>query len=219
MSARKRIAVMQPYFFPYAGYFRLFSQVDEFVLFDRVQFPRTGRVHRTEFEAGKWLTLPLVRQALEVQICDLAFAPGARAELDRRLAALPWLAAAKGEQAERLREYLYSPLGDVLDFLEQGLRLVNALLGIEVPIVRSSSLRIPEELRGQARVLAIASARGASHYLNSPGGRALYQPETFAAEGIELEFLPDYQGTHYHLLPDLVRGEAPSIAAELQVGR
>jgi hypothetical protein len=216
MNAGKRIAVMQPYFFPYAGYFRLFSQVDEFVLFDRVQFPRTGRVHRTEYEPGKWLTLPLVRQALEVQICDLVFAEGARSELDRRLAALPWLASAKGEHAERLREYLYSPLGDVVDFLEQGLRLVNSLLGIEVPIVRSSTLDIAPGLRGQSRVLAIASARGASHYLNSPGGRALYQPEAFAQAGIELEFLPDYQGRHYQLLPDLVRGEAASIAAEVR---
>ena len=219
MSGGKRIAVMQPYFFPYAGYFRLFSQVDEFVLFDQVQFPRTGRVHRTEFEAGKWLTLPLVRQPLEVQICELAFVDGARAELDRRLTALPWLGAAKGEHAERLRDYLHAPLPGVVDFLEQGLRLVNSLLGIDVPIVRSSQLAIAPGLRGQARVLAVAAARGASHYLNSPGGRALYQPEAFAAAGIELEFLPDYQGSHYHLLRDLARGEAGAIAAELRGAR
>ena len=43
----KRIAVMQPYFFPYLGYFRLFSQADEFVIYDCVQMPRRGRVHRT----------------------------------------------------------------------------------------------------------------------------------------------------------------------------
>ncbi len=219
MSSGKRIAVMQPYFFPYAGYFRLFSQVDEFVLFDRVQFPRTGRVHRTEHEPGKWLTLPLVRQALEVQISDLVFAQGARAELDRRLAALPWLAAAKGGDADAIRAYLYSPLGGVVDFLEAGLRLVNSLLGIAVPIVRSSTLDIVPGLRGQERVLAVASARGATHYLNSPGGRALYQPEAFAAAGIELEFLPDYHGPHYHLLPDLVRGNAGAIATNLGVKR
>ena len=39
---------MQPYFFPYVGYFGLLAHVDEFVIFDCVQFPRRGRVHRTE---------------------------------------------------------------------------------------------------------------------------------------------------------------------------
>jgi hypothetical protein len=43
-----RIAVMQPYFFPYAGYFRLLQAADHFVLLDCVQFPRRGRVHRTQ---------------------------------------------------------------------------------------------------------------------------------------------------------------------------
>jgi len=215
MSGGKRIAVMQPYFFPYAGYFRLFAQADEFVLFDCVQFPRTGRVHRSEHAPGVWLTLPLARQPRDVLIRDLQFAPDARAELDRRLAALPWLAQARGTAAEQLRAHLHAPLAGVVDFLEDGLRLVNRLLGVDTPIVRSSSLPIPAELRGQDRILAIAAARAARTYLNPPGGRALYQPEAFAAAGMALEFLPDYSGAHRHLLPALARGEAPAIAAEL----
>jgi len=215
MSAGKRIAVMQPYFFPYAGYYRLFAQVDEFVLFDCVQFPRTGRVHRSEVAPGSWLTLPLARQSREVLIRDLEFAPGARAEFDRRLAALPWLAQAHGDVAEQLRAYLRAPLPGVVDFLETGLKLVNSLLGIDTPILRSSSLVIPPELRGQERIIAIARARDARTYLNPPGGRALYQPEAFADAGLALEFLPDYEGPHRHLLPALARGDAPAIAAEM----
>jgi len=216
MSSGKRIAVMQPYFFPYAGYFRLFAQVDEFVLFDCVQFPRTGRVHRSEVAPGSWLTLPLARQSREVLIRDLQFATDARSEFDRRLAALPWLAQARGEAADRLREYLHSPLAGVVDFLEDGLRLVNSALGIDTPIVRSSTLPIAAALRGQDRILAIAAARGARTYVNPPGGRALYQPQDFAAAGLELEFLPEYEGPHRHLLPELARGGAAAIAAELE---
>ena len=44
----KGVALMQPYFFPYAGYFRLFAAVDTFIIYDCVQFPRRGRVHRVE---------------------------------------------------------------------------------------------------------------------------------------------------------------------------
>src|SRR5215472_19045850 len=84
----KRVAVMQPYFFPYAGYFRLFSHVDEFIILDCVQFPRRGRVHRSEVPAptgaSEWLTLPLARQPRDVLIKHLAFASGAREQFGRR---------------------------------------------------------------------------------------------------------------------------------------
>jgi hypothetical protein len=218
MSGGKRIAVMQPYFFPYAGYFRLFTHVDEFVLLDSVQFPRSGRVHRSETAPGSWLSLPMARQPLATLIRELEFGIDARGEFDRRLAAQPWLSSARGEAAEQLREYLHAPLENVVDYLEDGLRLVNRLLGIDTPILRSSSLSIAPELRGQDRILAIAAARGARSYLNSPGGRALYQPDDFAAAGLALEFLPDYSGRHFHLLPALARGEAGAIAAELGAG-
>jgi hypothetical protein len=204
----RRIAVMQPYFFPYAGYFRLFCGVDEFVIFDCVQFPRRGRVHRSEYAdaAGvqAWLTLPLARQARQVLIRDLAFAPDARSELDRRLRALPWLAAGTGAAANRVREFLHSPLPSVIDYLESGLRMVNELLGIAPLITRSSTLALDPALRGQQRVLAVLRLRGATHYLNSPGGRHLYDSATFEQAGIELEFLSDYRGKYFHLLPALV---------------
>ena len=77
-----KVAVMQPYFYPYGGYFRLIAAVDLFILFDCVQFPRRGRVHRTEVPDGaggrRWLTLPLAKQPQTTRIDHLAFAPGAR---------------------------------------------------------------------------------------------------------------------------------------------
>src|ERR1700733_9542258 len=101
------VAVMQPYFFPYAGYFRLLAAAETFVIFDDVQFPRRGRVHRCEIPGAggslEWLTLPLARQSRDTKIKDIAFAAGARDTFDRRLARLPWLAAARGPWADRVR--------------------------------------------------------------------------------------------------------------------
>lgn len=218
-AACKRIAVMQPYFFPYAGYFRLFADVDEFILFDCVQFPRRGRVHRTELastgDAPEWLTLPLAAQARDVPISGLAFTHDARAEFDRRLDRLGWLQAARGDGADRVREYLRSPLDGVVDFLETGLALVAGQLGFSTPVIRSSTLGIDPALRAQDRVLAIARQRGASHYLNSPGGRRLYDADAFAQQGVTLEFLPEYHGRYMHLLPALVAEPASSIREDV----
>jgi hypothetical protein len=67
MRSRKKTcyspAIMQPYFLPYAGYFRLFAATDLFVVYECVQFPRRGWVHRNQLVntagAERWLTLPL----------------------------------------------------------------------------------------------------------------------------------------------------------------
>jgi hypothetical protein len=68
--------------FPYAGYFRLFRGVDEFVIFDCVRFPRSGRGRRSEDVGGagtvEWLTLPRAYHAQDTPIRDLAFSPDAR---------------------------------------------------------------------------------------------------------------------------------------------
>jgi hypothetical protein len=81
-ETRKSIAVMQPYFFPYAGYFQLFHKTDTFVILDCVQFPRRGWVHRNQFTkldgSVDWLTLPIRKCPQETLIKDLEF------DLDQR---------------------------------------------------------------------------------------------------------------------------------------
>ena len=62
------VAIMQPYFYPYAGYFRLFARADLFVVYDCVQFPRRGWVHRNRLTGAdgqlQWLTL-LLQQGVQ----------------------------------------------------------------------------------------------------------------------------------------------------------
>jgi WbqC-like protein family len=210
---------MQPYFFPYAGYFRLFAAVDEFVIFDCVQFPRRGRVHRTELPrsgAGReWLTLPLARQPRDVLIRELEFASGARAALDRRLARLDWVETSAGPAADRLRAHLHGALGSPIDFLEDGLQLVANLLGLAPRLSRSSVLGLDPELRGQDRVIAAASAVGATQYVNAPGGRGLYDAAEFARAGIYLSFLCPYEGRFPHLLPALMSSDPQEIREDV----
>ena len=207
-AVRKRVAVMQPYLFPYAGYYRLFAQVDEFVSFDCVQFPRRGRVHRTEVPGPdgvpEWLTLPLRRQPRDIRIRDLEFAHDARKTLDSRLGRLDWLADAKGPSADRVRELLYGRLESVSDFLHRSIDLTLDLLGIHSRITRSSTLDIDPALKGQDRVIAIVNHIGGTDYLNSPGGRALYDHDVFSSHGLRLSFLSDYSGPFNHFLHALV---------------
>ena len=211
---------MQPYFYPYAGYFRLFAVVETFVIFDDVQFPRRGRVHRCQVPgpdgAAEWLTLPLARPPRDILIKDLAFCADARQPLDRQLSRLSWLGRAAGPSADRVRAHLSGPLGPPVAFLEQGLRLVADILGLSAQIVRSSSFRLDPSLKGQARVIALAQALDARIYVNPPGGRALYDPEVFSRRGLELRFLTPYRGAFDFFLPALVQREPETLRADIQ---
>ena len=211
------VAIMQPYFYPYAGYFRLFSRADLFVLYDCVQFPRRGWVHRNRLTGAdgqlQWLTLRLVHAAQDTAIRDMQLEPSAMAQLAADLRRFPALDGT----GPRLHAWL--PLleggATLVDYLERNLQAVLDRLGIACPMVRSSSLDIDPALRGQQRILSIARRLGAGRYLNAPGGRDLYDADAFSREGIALEFLEPATGGQASLLERLCSEDLESIRADV----
>jgi hypothetical protein len=214
---RTVVAVMQPYFAPYAGYYRLLAAADVFVIFDCVQFPRRGWVHRNRLADARgepdWLTLPLQHAPFDAAIADLAFAPEARARVAERLRAFPAMSRALAAATEFLDA---APMtGALADYLEAQLRVAARLLGCSPRFVRSSTLGLDAELRGQSRVLEIVRRMGGTDYVNAPGGRGLYDEAAFAQAGVRLHFLPPWEGSNWSLLQRLAVEPAAEIADEI----
>lgn len=213
-----RVAIMQPYFVPYAGYFRLFAAVDLFVIYDCVQFPRRGWVHRNRLPgpdgAPRWLTMPLAKAPRKTAIKDLAFRIGAQAEMTAALARFPALTT-DAARKDDLLQGVATIDGAPVDYLEKTLSLACRRLGVTRPTVRSSTLGIPAGLRSQDRILAIAEAVGAALYVNAPGGIDLYDPQAFQARGIELRFLPPYRGDGASILQRLVTENDEAVGREV----
>jgi hypothetical protein len=213
------IAVMQPYFFPYAGYFRLFAAADIFVIYDCVQFPRRGWVHRNQLPDAngepRWLTLPLAKAARTVRIRDLCFADGATDRLAARSSKFPALVAAREADHPMVKALGALDGRTTVDYLEATLAATCAALGLSCHVVRSSSLGIAQELKGQNRILAIAEELGARSYVNPPGGRALYDAADFAGRGITLRFLERYHGPTWSILQRLLSEPAAAVATEI----
>lgn len=214
------VAVIQPYFVPYAGYFRLFNAADVVVMFDCVQFPRRGWVHRNRFALASgepdWLTLPIAKAERDVLIQDLRFAVDARARLAAAMRRFPLLAKAQRE-ADPIVERLFDFGGDdVSRYLCDLVAGLTERLGIERPMVRSSSLGIPPVLRAQERVIAIVKAVGGTRYVNPSGGRTLYDAADFGDSGVELRFLTPYESGTDSILTRLLSEPVASIAADIQ---
>jgi hypothetical protein len=213
----KTIAVMQPYFVPYAGYFRLLSATDLFVVYDCVQFPRRGWVHRNRLPDAtgelRWLTLPLASAPQTVPIRDLEFRADASHDLLSQFARFPVLADARA--TDPLYQALVDVSGSPVDYIERLLRLAAEMLGVRWISLRSSELDISPALRGQDRIIAIVQTLGGARYVNPPGGRALYDPDRFTHAGLDLRFLPDYRGSQASILARLLCEAPRSIADEM----
>jgi len=211
------VAVMQPYFVPYAGYFRLFAAADLFVVYDCVQFPRRGWVHRNRLATADgrpdWLTLPVAKAPRAARIADMALAGDAAAALAARMRRFPALAGDAGHPALAA---VQAASGGLTDYLERGLGAVCAALGLPFRTLRSSSLAIDPALRGQDRILAILDRLGARAYVNAPGGRDLYDAADFARRGIALRFLDPYAGADCSILQRLMTEDPAALTAEIR---
>jgi hypothetical protein len=212
------VAIMQPYFIPYAGYFRLFAASDLFVIYDCVQFPRRGWVHRNKMPGAGgrecWLTLPLAKMPRDVRIRDLAFSADAAAVLEERMRGIPLLARPR-QPAPEILEQVKGVVGAPVDYLEKLLREIVLRLGLPWRTIRSSSLDLPDSLHGQDRIIEIARRVGATRYVNSPGGRALYEPGRFEKAGIELRFLDPYAGPSWSILHRILEENRQSLSDDI----
>lgn len=206
-----RIAIHQPYFCPYAGYFRLMAATDLFVIYDDVQYSKGSWVARNMVQRtdGKkdWLTIPLSKRSVETKICDLKWAERADEKWDNLKLRFKIFREEPDYFLRFYTYYLQNAGGRMLskgrtpvDFIIGALEAANYDLQIgvrgKIPLkantIRSSELDIPSELKGQDRVIYICEMLGATEYVNSPGGRELYNEEEFKRRNIKLKFFSDF---------------------------
>lgn len=216
----KRVAVMQPYFIPYSGFFRLLAQCDLFVIYDCVQFTRRGWLHRnklTNFSGRQeWLTLPLEKAPQNILIKDLLLSTGAEKEIKNRLLKFPLNSNDKVFKQNALLALFPSTLNAV-DYIWNTLEFFMEHLDIECKFIKSSSLGVPRRLQGVDRVIEIVTRVKGTHYLNAPGGRKLYQDAQFSKSNLKLEILSDFEGDTSSILNRTLLGEKEVIKRELMI--
>lgn len=190
-----KLAVMQPYFFPYLGYYQLIAAVDRFVVWDDVQYIQRGWVNRNRILLNgepAYINLPIEKAPQsayisERKLADLsAAAPKLLGQLHSAYRKAPHYQAVR-ELVESVLKISESNLGV---FLFESLKLVCDYLEIDTELVLSSSLSKNDAgLTGSQRVIALAKANAATMYINAIGGRELYREADFVAEGIDLRFI------------------------------
>jgi hypothetical protein len=185
-----KLAIMQPYLFPYLGYFQLIHAVDAFVVFDDVNYIKGGWINRNYLlSAGnrQLITLPLQGATPNKLINQL--------ELGGPHKILKSLRQNYGRAPHF--DVVYPLIEDILAHTEKNLarflcyqlRRICDYLGLRPNWHISSALAKDNSLRGQDKILSICEKLGATHYINVPGGKALYDQPSFTARGLQLSFI------------------------------
>jgi hypothetical protein len=190
-----KLGIMQPYFLPYIGYFQLMNAVDEFIVYDDVEYTKKGWINRNRILVhgnGAYITLPLKKASDFLDVKDRFLAdtwPTDRVKLLQRVTEA-YRKAPQFAQAFPLFERCVSnDESNLFAFILSSLQEVKTYLGIATPVVVSSSMGLDRTLRAQDRVLATCQKENADHYINPIGGVGLYSRNDFAARGIELQFI------------------------------
>lgn len=188
-----RLAIMQPYFLPYIGYFQLIAAVDVFVVYDNIKYTKKGWINRNRMlQNGKDVMFSLRLKSdsdhLDVFERELA-ADFSRDKLLNQFRGAYRHAPYFARTFPLIEQIVLYEGANLFGFLHHSIVKSCDHLGIATEIRISSDIAIDHELKNQDKVLAMCKAVGASTYVNASGGAELYSKETFWEKGIDLKFI------------------------------
>ncbi|MFB4202251.1 hypothetical protein KBTX_03274 [wastewater metagenome] len=187
------VAIMQPYLFPYIGYYQLVAAADIFVFLDDVNFIKRGFVNRNQVIDSKGnvvrFTLPVRKASQNRHIREHSYANDngkALRTIEHCYKDQPGFHTWHSLVREILGE---SAECSVSSTNETSIKKPLINLPIKTQFFRSSELDPQPTLTGENRILHLCGELGADRYINLPGGKSLYDPGRFASQGVELLFL------------------------------
>lgn len=192
-----RAGIMQPYIFPYIGYFQLIHAVDHFVFYDDVNFIKQGWINRNNILLNgsvNLFTIPLENASSFTPIKDTSLHPVKYPLWKKKF-------MRSVEEAYRKAPFFKEAFSVIERTLNADVTAVSALAETSVKLVceylqvqknfLTSSLAFPEtaSLERADRLVTICKKLNANHYINPKGGMQLYSKEFFAGNGIVLNFI------------------------------
>jgi hypothetical protein len=210
-----KIAIMQPYFFPYIGYFQLISAVDRFILLDKVQYISQGWINRNRilkpvYDDYIYIGIPAVKHSFQTLIKDIKAVPGEewKTKIINQLAHYKKAPYYKVSCNLLLNCFQYSE-NDITRLNAHYLKAICDYIGINFRIEIQSEMDLDYSSVDSAeqRLVRLCQQLNASQYINPIGGSELYNKDQFEKFNIKLNFiqanLKEYNQQRKSFLPGL----------------
>lgn len=200
----KKIAILQSNYIPWKGYFDLINMVDEFVLYDDMQYTRRDWRNRNKIKTSqglKWLSIPVevkgkyFQKINETLVSDKSWSVTHWQTIKQFYSKTPFFKDYK----DIFEDFYMNNQEERLSLINARLiELVNTILGIQTKITWSSDYELVE---GQtAKLLRICQQAGADVYLSGPAAKEYFDVALAEKMGIQVEWM-DYSGyPEYHQL-------------------
>ncbi|MBU3127163.1 WbqC family protein [Clostridium tagluense] len=207
-----KLGIMQPYFFPYIGYWQLMNAVDKYVIYDDVNFIKGGWINRNQIlmnGEGKMINMQMYNASPNMLINEVGVLgnPSYNKKLLRTIESCYKKAPQYANAFPVIESIINQDEKNLARYLEYSIRQICTYLSIDIEIIVSSTIDKNNDLRGQDKVIEICKELGADEYFNAIGGQDLYSYEDFAAEEIKLSFLKtetvEYQQFKDEFVPNL----------------
>jgi WbqC-like protein family len=205
-----KIGLLQPYLFPYLGYFQLIHAVDTCVLYDDVQYIKGGWINRNNILIGGQkilFTIPLHGASPNKLISEIDI----QDDFSKFLKTVG-MAYSRAPYSQPVTELLQKICAyedkNLARFTGNSLQEIVAYIGIGTKFIYSSKIPKDASPDAQGKVIAVSKALGCDMYINPIGGQELYAREVFRQQGIELLFLK----THFQEYRQLGKVFVPGLS-------
>ena len=197
------LGIMQPYLFPYIGYYQLINAVDKFVVYDDVNFIKQGWINRNRILLNcneHIFTVPLSNvssfQAINKTEINYKLFPAWKAKFLKTLAQSYTKAPNYAAVSELIDNTLSQNQATISQMAATSIVETCQYLGIEKKFVLTSEIYHNNDLKAYERVIDICKKEGAIAYINPVGGQELYSKEIFMDAGLKLNFIKSKSVTY-----------------------
>lgn len=197
-----KLGIMQPYLFPYIGYFQLLELVDRYVVCDNVQYTKESWINRNRLladsktNADTYFTFAVKKGERNASICDRFYSDQMQKDKEKLLHTLQFVykkAPYFQEMYPKIEEWLSYEEHQVAKFNVHMIKKVAEYLDIHTEIIISSEVTDEnyrkEAFKRQDMVKYMCHYFGGDEYVNAIGGTVLYLKEDFARDNIKLGFI------------------------------
>lgn len=191
-----KIAVMQPYIFPYIGYFQMINAVDKFVFYDDVNFIKQGWINRNKILINKkdfLFTIPLHKQNsfewirntyINQKLYD-SWCKKFLQTLEQNYKKAPYF----DDVFSLIYEIITLENETISELAISSIQKTTQYLDLKIAFKISSEDYNNTAMGRQERLIDICKQENANHYINALGGQELYSKKDFQKEGIQLSFI------------------------------
>mgnify|MGYP003610498903 CR=1 FL=1 len=191
-----KIAVMQPYFFPYIGYFQMIKAVDAFVFYDDVNFIKQGWINRNRILVNGtpfMFTVPLEKAnsfcLIKDTLINQKFFDSWKSKFQMTLNQNYKKAPHFTEINALIQNIFEKDYFFISEMAIESVTTISKYLRLQTEFFNSSKRYDNKDLERDNRLIAICKSEGANHYVNALGGQELYNKDIFKAREIELSFI------------------------------